>query len=140
MIIMLRANDSDRTSNGYLKMVPENWEHPRNSDGDLIYLSHEDMPNWDKSECTHYQVYESWNFGWPLTPAKSSKEDLASWLSDNKTPSGIGKTSKEEWLQHLNSDRPSIPVSDAFFKTDCEYHRSRFSYDDKSESDIEMDK
>lgn len=53
------------------------------------------MPNWPKSERTHYQWYESTSEGTPISPVCESREELARWLSTNEGGS------YEEWLRCL---------------------------------------
>jgi hypothetical protein len=57
------------------------------------------MPNWPEEIRTHYMMYETVTEGTPLSPAFSTREELAQWLTEHEVPV-FGKTpgSFEEWL------------------------------------------
>lgn len=42
------------------------------------------MPDWDKSERTHYQMYENTTEGYPISPVFATKQELLEWLVKNK--------------------------------------------------------
>jgi len=109
-----------------VRMVPANWEHPKDEKGNFIpllssfsyneeeikeglrdgWLKDEPphygcnvMPDWPEAERTHYQMYESTSEGTPISPVMETPEDLARWLADNNASAfaGVGAT-YEQWL------------------------------------------
>lgn len=108
-------------------MVPPTWEHPKRNNGKFIPLldipfeecvelwrkegdanepmpkRENSMPTWDKSECTHLQMYETCSEGTPISPVMDTPENLARWLSDNKASAcGSMTATYEEWLAMIN--------------------------------------
>lgn len=99
-----------------VRMVPANWEHPKDYKGhylplydakdiegdaregyDISNLMY--MPKWTPEEATHLMMYESISEGTPISPAFSTAEELARWLTDNNANRFCGQTaSYEEWL------------------------------------------
>lgn len=58
------------------------------------------MPNWPKSERTHYMMYEDTSEGTPISPAFATPEELARWLVDTGASAFGGQTaSYEGWLR-----------------------------------------
>lgn len=116
----------DYTMSREVRRVPANWEHPKDEKGHYIpynehfpyneedtklelrggFLSGEPpnygfkvMPQWPKSERTHYQMYESVTEGTPISPVMESPEELARWLTDNKAS---GTATYNQWLAVIN--------------------------------------
>lgn len=147
-----------------IRMVPKNWEHPKDENGDYIpmfegsfvhmctskwdlgenmwdngfifdyekqdwvkksqyqsFLTYEQwpgnrinedehMPNWDKSEKTHYMLYETTSEGTPKSPACSTPEELAQWLVDNNVPWFADYTTDyENWIKIIKGECDAIP-------------------------------
>lgn len=112
-----------------VRMVPANWEHPKDEKGHYIPM-HEHfpyneseveeglrngwlkgqpphyhikvMPDWPKAQRTHYQMYEHTSEGTPISPAMATPEELARWLADNKASAFAGRpASYEQWLETI---------------------------------------
>lgn len=112
-----------------VRMVPENWQHPKDDKGHFIpllarfpydpeeiaeglrdgWLTDEPphygcdvMPNWPDAERTHYQMYESTSEGTPISPVMPTPEALAGWLADNNASAfaGTGAT-YDQWLKTI---------------------------------------
>lgn len=63
------------------------------------------MPDWEDSERTHFQMYETVSEGTPVSPVMESPEVLARWLVDNEVYAGgfgAGTASYEGWLRVAN--------------------------------------
>lgn len=114
-----------------LRMVPANWEHPKDDGGNYIphhehfpytkdevkegledgWLTNEPpyygvnvMPQWPTEERTHYQMYENTTEGTPISPVMDKPERLARWLADNRAKVFADQTaSYESWLGTINS-------------------------------------
>lgn len=57
------------------------------------------MPRWTDCECTHYMMYEDTSEGTPISPAFSTPEELARWLTDTKASAfGDMTADYEHWL------------------------------------------
>ena len=57
------------------------------------------MPIWDKSEATHFMMYEDCTEGTPISPAFETVEELAHWLADNGASAfGHMTATYEQWL------------------------------------------
>jgi hypothetical protein len=54
------------------------WDNPRPDPIDY-------MPDWDKSERTHYQAYENVTEGTPISPVFATEEEMIDWLVENET-------------------------------------------------------
>lgn len=109
-----------------VRMVPANWEHPKDDKGNFIpllasfpyneeeikeglrdgwlkdeppYYGCDVMPDWPDAERTHYQMYESTSEGTPISPVMETLEALARWLADNNASAfaDMGAT-YEQWL------------------------------------------
>ena len=109
-----------------VRRVPANWKHPKDQNGYYIPMyehfpcnkeeiaeglrdgrlknnppnyGRNVMPQWPKSERTHYQMYESVTEGTPISPVMKTPEILARWLADNNASAfgDIGAT-YEQWL------------------------------------------
>ena len=119
-----------------VRRVPANWEHPKNELGNHIpmfehfpynkeeveeglregWLPNDPpnygcdiMPQWPKSERTHYQMYETVTEGTPISPVCASPEELAQWLTDNKASMSVNMTATyEQWLTMIVSES-SVP-------------------------------
>lgn len=58
------------------------------------------MPVWPDSERTHYMMYETTTEGTPISPAFSTPEELARWLTEsNASANGYEGASYESWLR-----------------------------------------
>lgn len=61
------------------------------------------MPQWQASECTHYQLYETTSEGTPISPVMESPEALAKWLEENKASAfGSHTATYAQWLAMIN--------------------------------------
>lgn len=58
------------------------------------------MPEWNKEEKTHLQMYEKVTHGTPLSPVMATPEVLAHWLVDNE-----GTDTYEGWLHICKGNR-----------------------------------
>lgn len=57
------------------------------------------MPEWSKGEATMLVMYEDTSEGTPISPAFSTPEELARWLTDNGASAFADMTATyEEWL------------------------------------------
>ena len=58
------------------------------------------MPQWADDEATMYMMYETCTEGTPISPAFSTREGLARWLTDSEA-SAVGNqgASYEGWLR-----------------------------------------
>lgn len=109
-----------------LRMVPANWEHPKDEQGDYVPLDTEFpynqeeieeglrdgwltdeppnygcdiMPQWPANERTHFQMYENTTEGTPISPVCATIEELARWLADNRASAFADQTATyEQWL------------------------------------------
>lgn len=61
-----------------VRMVPPNWEHPKNAYGNYIGKS---APRKPKKNATWFQVYETVSEGTPVTPPFATKDELVDYLS-----------------------------------------------------------
>lgn len=136
-----------------IRMVPENWEHPK-QDGGSYKALYEDykcaaeeflnmaikeslqeavdymgcpdsgdyMPDWHESQKTHLMMYETCTEGTPISPAFKTPEELARWLSDNKSSSfGLMTATYDQWLNLCNSGwAPSAVLSNDVLKSGVE--------------------
>lgn len=100
-----------------VRMVPENYEHPKDENGyyiPLIYSKEElekletecDIPYmFEKIEPSFnmYCMYETCSEGTPLTPIFKTKEELARYCADNKI-SYFGRMTAnyEQWMGVIN--------------------------------------
>jgi hypothetical protein len=98
-----------------VRMVPKDWEHPRDKSGKYIPLHYRKegwvsdgppehdvgfMPQWREEERTHYQMYENITEGTPISRVMESPEALAQWLVDNGASAFAGMTaSYDAWLR-----------------------------------------
>jgi hypothetical protein len=110
-----------------VRMVPENWEHPKDVQGRYIPLwalsftemlneynaetvheypaprPEEYMPEWPEQERTHMMMYETCSVGTPISPAFKTAEELAHWLADNNASAcGSQSASYDDWLATIN--------------------------------------
>jgi hypothetical protein len=61
------------------------------------------MPSLKDEEKTHYMMYETTSEGTPISPAFSTKEELARWLADNYASAFAKSTATyEQWLAMIN--------------------------------------
>ena len=66
------------------------------------------MPEWDKSEKTHYQMYETCSEGTPISPVLDTPEHLARWLVENGASSfGAMTATYDQWLGLIKSGNES---------------------------------
>lgn len=109
-------------------MVPADWSHPKDEKGCYIpMLEHfnyneeevleglkdgwltddppnygcDVMPQWDATERTHMQLYETTSEGTPLGPVFDNLDDLCEWAADNATTFGPHTASAAEWKEML---------------------------------------
>jgi len=60
------------------------------------------MPEWDESEKTHLQMYETTSEGKPISPVMETPEELAKWLADNNASAFANMTATyEQWLNTI---------------------------------------
>ncbi len=64
------------------------------------------LPEWDESEKTHIQLYETTSEGTPVSPVFEADEleKLCEYASENCTTFADFKASKEAWMQMLSDD------------------------------------
>lgn len=56
------------------------------------------MPEWEDKEKTHYQMYETYSKGTPISPVTETPEELAKWLVYHSASSfGDQTASYESW-------------------------------------------
>lgn len=109
-----------------VRMVPADWEHPRNNNGSYIPLydnyekaletfrrdiekmgldkameEHDGGPRpsrymHPKGDRTHYMMYENTSEGTPISPAFTTPEKLAHWLADTGASSFARMTATYE--------------------------------------------
>ena len=119
-----------------VRMVPKNWEHPKDEKGNYIPMHtefpyeqseveeglrdgwlcgeppHYDvdvMPDFKPEEKTHYQMYETCTEGTPISPVFESPQKLARWLADNNASSFASHTATyEQWLRLILSCEESV--------------------------------
>lgn len=119
-----------------VRLVPANWEHPRDQDGSYIRtfakFPYEEgeiaegveegwldpsldnygvavMPQWPREECTHYQMYECTTEGTPISPVMDSPEALARWLEENEASIFSDWTADyETWLAVIYGSRAMV--------------------------------
>jgi hypothetical protein len=94
-----------------VRMVPSDWVHPLDVQGEYIplrdsYAYRYDpdktfrMPPWPSSERTYYQMYEVSSKGTPISPPMQSLEDLVKWLSVNDAHIFTHMTATcEQWME-----------------------------------------
>lgn len=109
-----------------LRMVPANWEHPRDEHGYIPLMpgewfasvhkewlesdqdyneptADEFMPNWATEQRTHFMMYEDTSEGTPLSPAFATAEELARWLADTNASAFADMTATyDQWLRTIN--------------------------------------
>lgn len=68
-------------------------------------LSEAYVPDWQKNQLTHFQMYEDVTEGVPVSPIFKKIKNLANWLANNLNDSRYPYTSIE-WLQILKSSDP----------------------------------
>ncbi len=57
------------------------------------------MPDWPKSEKTHFMMYSNTSEGTPISPAFETKEEMCQWLVDNKASAfGYQPATYEWWM------------------------------------------
>ena len=93
-----------------MRRVPANWEHPKDAQGSYIPMfehfpySAEDveeglhdgwltndppnygldlMPRWPEHERAHFQLYETFSEGIPVSPVMETPEQITRWLEAN---------------------------------------------------------
>lgn len=99
-----------------IRKVAKGWDHPLNDEGDYAPLHQygeydiedgipwnctEYMPQWEDSEMTHIQMYETCSEGTPISPVfeVGKEEDMARWLADTGASAfGNMTASYEGWL------------------------------------------
>lgn len=70
------------------------WEHSGDPPDPEFH-----MPEWDASERTHYQMYETTSEGTPISPVFADVESLARWLADTGASAfGDMTATYEQWL------------------------------------------
>lgn len=85
-----------------VRMVPKDWLHPKDLDGDYIPLF-EDDPLMEEGDW--FQMYETTTEGTPISPVMETPEELARWLTDNRASAcGSMLATYEEWLRMINVD------------------------------------
>ena len=83
-----------------IRKVPNDWEHPKDKNGDFIPLLEgyrysidlkdpdnepkiaDYMPDWPLEKQTHYVLYENFSKGTPLSPLFKTWEKMPKWLHD----------------------------------------------------------
>ena len=56
-------------------------------------------PIWSDEQRTHFMLYEDVSEGTPISPAFTTREELARWLADTGVRGGTGETATyEQWL------------------------------------------
>lgn len=112
-----------------VRMVPKNWKHPTDGNGEFIplqgdycdamkwyqenkhkYKSLEEpkpedhMPVFETGTATHYMMYETCTEGTPISPAFATPEELAHWLADNNASAfGYQGAPYEAWLRTIHN-------------------------------------
>ena len=109
-----------------VRMVPGDWQHPKDSNGHFIPMHTEFpynqeevkegledgwledspphygcdiMPEWPESEKTHLMMYETCTEGTPLSPPMGTAEKLARYLADDGASAfGEATATYEQWL------------------------------------------
>ena len=113
-----------------VRRVPADWQHPKEqvpdwhtgrmkekfwrpsyADEESRALAYEQfkrqrphrddyMPNWPKSERTHFMMYEDTSEGTPISPAFATPEELAQWLADTGASAfGSSTETYDGWLR-----------------------------------------
>lgn len=106
-----------------VRMVPPDWEHPKDYRGNYVglcphewadkddpdYNPSDYMPEWDPSEATYYCMYETCSEGTPISPPCETQEELARWLADNGASSfGSDTATYDEWIRMIKGPGWSI--------------------------------
>jgi len=114
------------------RRVPANWEHPKNEQGHYIplyakfpydaeeieegilggWLTGEPplydvavMPEFPEGAATHYMMYEDCTEGTPISPAFSTPDELARWLTDTRASAfGYMTQSYDAWMAIIIND------------------------------------
>ena len=108
-----------------VRMVPPDWQHPKNERGAYIPLHERDALEYvDAEECgiteenvmpdfgdraTHLCMYEIVTEGTPMSPAFATAEELARWLADNRASTFADMvTTYEVWLEMITKGRAVV--------------------------------
>lgn len=77
------------------------------------------MPRWTPKQRTHFQMYENTSEGTPISPVMASEEDLARWLSDNRSNAFAGQTATfDQWLSTIRrGSAPSMVIDENGIKS-----------------------
>lgn len=114
-----------------VRMVPPDWEHPRDGRGAFIPLhpraffegQDPDMPEGERIEewhcmpdfgdrATHLCMYEDTTEGTPMSPAFATAEELARWLVDSgASVFGEMRLDYEGWLDVIENGSVGIFAS-----------------------------
>lgn len=127
-----------------VRMVPPDWEHPKNDSGNHIPLFDSNdiydtlhymqkypedytdrqlisdlfesrMPFWKQSDRTYYQMYEKTTEGTPISPPMKTPEKLAQWLSDNNASAFGSMTAPyEHWLDLIVNQGSAVSAVATF--------------------------
>ena len=89
--------------------IPDEYKHYSYEEWDMDRPDPADyMPDWDKSERTHYQMYENTTEGTPLSPAFATEDELIDYLVDNKVSAFASDTrDREFWTNIVKRDTGS---------------------------------
>lgn len=114
-----------------IRMVPADWDHPRDERGEYIPLhTHfpyneaeiaegladgwldaskpnygmDIMPQWTPRQATHVQLYENTTEGTPLSPIFDNIDDLCAWAAENATTFADWTATADEWKSMLMVD------------------------------------
>jgi hypothetical protein len=88
-----------------VRRVAADWRHPLGENGKFQPIHAGEMPNWKVNQATHYQMYETYTAGTPISPVMEYPEALARWLVANKASAfGYETACYEAWLQVCRGD------------------------------------
>jgi hypothetical protein len=74
------------------------WQHPKAKE---LYESWE---NYEPPTGEGFQLWETTSEGSPISPVFKSFEELCEWCAENASTFATFKTTKEEWMNMLDSD------------------------------------
>lgn len=110
-----------------VRMVPSNWQHPKDDRGRYIPLypaewyesvhaewveendpeweeptREQFMPYWPVEQRTYFMMYENTSEGTPISSAFETAEMLAKWLADTDASAlGSSNATYEQWLSTI---------------------------------------
>lgn len=93
------------------------WEYAGMPPKDECY-----RPEWKEEERTHYMMYEDTSEGTPISPAFSTPEELAHWLTDTGASAfGDMTASYDQWLIICRGKwAPGIVIKNGIMKSGVE--------------------